>query len=79
MAQFYTFRRQQQISNNFLRMNEMTEDELFQSELEPGQWNWPVTRPDPGGSDRIDPVTRTDPVTGMCVMRWLIGLKYANF
>jgi len=31
MAQFYTlFRRQQQISNSFLRMDEMTVDELFQ-------------------------------------------------
>ena len=31
MAQFYTlFRRQQQISNSSLRMDEMTEDELFQ-------------------------------------------------
>jgi len=31
MAHFYAlFRRQQQISNSFLRMNDMTEDELFQ-------------------------------------------------
>jgi len=31
MAHFYAlFRRQQQISNSFLRMDEMTEDELFQ-------------------------------------------------
>jgi len=31
MAHFYTlFRRQQQISNSFLQMDKMTEDELFQ-------------------------------------------------
>ena len=38
------------------------------AELEPGQWNWPVTRPDPDGSDPWPGLTRFQ----LCcvVLRW---------